>query len=163
MDTGLNLIVSENSEMVRQGLQDLAADIPLVGRLGVYRTAQRIVARLKQPGSPITYPVQWDSDKQRRAFFATDGFGAGIPTGRSGEVESAWTLVSLSNGYEINNSEPYASYVFGDISGNGQSLIHQGRWSLMADVVDSEVDDLPDDVSEELRTAIIASGFAPGL
>lgn len=35
------------------------------------------------PG-PVKYPIEWTSEKQRRAFFATDGFGAGIPYKRSG-------------------------------------------------------------------------------
>ena len=47
MATGLNLIVQENDVMVRMGLQNLAADIPQVGRLGVYRTAQRIVIEIE--------------------------------------------------------------------------------------------------------------------
>jgi len=27
----------------------------------------------------VRYPIQWTSEKQRRAYFATDGFGKGIP------------------------------------------------------------------------------------
>ena len=149
--------------MVRMGLQNLAAEIPQVGRLGVYRTAQRIVSRLKQPGSPISYPVHWDSDKQRVAFFASGGFGRGIPTVRSGETNGAWTLTSLSNGYEIDNQSSGSLFVYGDLFGRGQSLIHKDRWPLFKDVVDDEVGNLPDDVGAELRTAIIAEGFAPGL
>ena len=149
--------------MVRMGLQNLAAELPQVGRLGVYRTAQRIVSRLKQPGSPISYPVHWDSDKQRVAFFASGGFGRGIPTVRSGETNGAWTLTSLSNGYEIDNQSNGSLFVYGDLFGRGQSLIHKDRWPLFKDVVDEQIFWLPQDVGAELRTAIIAEGFAPGL
>lgn len=30
------------------------------------------------PG-PVRYPIEWTSEKQRRAYFATNGFGKGIP------------------------------------------------------------------------------------
>ena len=39
---------------------------------------------LSIPAPEPTYPIQWDSERQRRAFFATDGFGRGIPTERTG-------------------------------------------------------------------------------
>ena len=37
-------------------------------------TVRRVQNRMNVEGKPITYPVQWDSPKQRRAFFATNGF-----------------------------------------------------------------------------------------
>ena len=37
------------------------------------------------PG-PVHYPIRWTSERQRRAFFASDGFGRGIPTKRTGLV-----------------------------------------------------------------------------
>jgi hypothetical protein len=30
------------------------------------------------PG-PVVYPIEWASERQRAAFFATNGFGHGIP------------------------------------------------------------------------------------
>ncbi len=39
----------------------------------------------KNPGPP-KYPIRWKSEKQRRAFFATDGFGKGIPYKRIGKL-----------------------------------------------------------------------------
>lgn len=43
------------------------------------------------PG-PVRYPIQWTSERQRRAYFATDGFGHGIPYRRTGRLVSAWRL-----------------------------------------------------------------------
>lgn len=45
----------------------------------------------QQPGAP-KYPIRWTSERQRRAFFATDGFGRGIPTRRTGAVSQAWSV-----------------------------------------------------------------------
>lgn len=51
-------------------------------------------------------PYEWQSEKQRRAYFATDGFGGGIPYRRTGslsdgwsfsEQDSNWTMVKLEN------------------------------------------------------------------
>jgi len=37
-------------------------------------------------------PYQWQSEKQRKAFFASDGFGQGIPTKRTHEGVNSWTM-----------------------------------------------------------------------
>ena len=36
--------------------------------------------------------------RQRRAFFASDGFGQGIPTKRTGKLQAAWIMRYVSNG-----------------------------------------------------------------
>ena len=43
-----------------------------------------------QPGA-VRRPIRWTSERQRRAFFATDGFGRGIPTRRTGKV-AEWAV-----------------------------------------------------------------------
>jgi hypothetical protein len=53
----------------------------------------QFLAQLQQePGSP-KYPIRWPSERQRRAFFATDGFGRGIPTKRSHALSQAWQAI----------------------------------------------------------------------
>jgi hypothetical protein len=49
------------------------------------------IALLSQIPGPVKYPIRWTSAKQRRAFFATDGFGRGIPTRRTGAV-AKWEI-----------------------------------------------------------------------
>ena len=50
------------------------------------------------PGNPYV----WQSEKQRKAFFATDGFGHGIPTERTHEGVNSWTMtVSDSNWTQV--------------------------------------------------------------
>lgn len=46
----------------------------------------------QEPGKP-KYPIQWTSERQRRAFFATKGFGRGIPTRRTHRLSQSWDVV----------------------------------------------------------------------
>ena len=68
----------------------------------------------KAPGKP-KYPIAWQSERQRRAFFATNGFGRGIPTRRTGGATKAWRM-SLKRGgglivSKISNPNKYLVYV----------------------------------------------------
>lgn len=69
-------------------------------------------------------PYLWQSEKQRRAFFATDGFGGGIPHERTGETTNAWTLQVKDSNWtsaKIVNDSPGAYWV----QGEGQQRGHK--------------------------------------
>jgi len=72
------------------------------------------------PESQAGEPFLWSSEKQRRAFFATDGFGRGIPTVRtnelanSGEFKVEKKFSSLYISYQ--NAAPYFKWVQGQFS-----------------------------------------------
>lgn len=61
-------------------------------------------------------PYQWQSDKQRRAFFATKGFGRGIPSVRTNQLKEGWDYRTTGGGYQttIYNKYEYADFVQGD-------------------------------------------------
>lgn len=71
-----------------------------------------------RPATPH-YPIIWQSERQRRAFFATKGFGKGIPTQRTGALQEAWavnlTTDDTGGALTFDNSAPYSIYVQGDI------------------------------------------------
>lgn len=71
-----------------------------------------------QPASP-KYPIDWQTERQRKAFFATKGFGKGIPTQRSGALQAAWAVNLATNptGGELtfDNGTKHSVYVQGDI------------------------------------------------
>jgi hypothetical protein len=84
--------------------------------------AARTLARLKtEPGKP-NYPIRWTSEKQRRAFFATKGFGRGIPASRSNPsvVLEGWDaeFIPTPDGgiLAITNDVPHMKYVQGDLA-----------------------------------------------
>lgn len=84
------------------------------------------------PG-PVVYPIEWtpsrhpeDADKppntawgyysrQKAAFFATDGFGRGIPTQRTNTMIEAWNvyLDRESGAFVVENPVAYTPYVQG--------------------------------------------------
>lgn len=59
-------------------------------------------------------PYQWQSEAQRRAYFATDGFGGGIPYQRSQELANAWQTKGSGVDQTVINDAPYAQYVMGE-------------------------------------------------
>lgn len=73
----------------------------------------------------VKYPIQWTSVKQRRAFFASNGFGAGIPYKRTRALARGWNAQihrksDNASTLEIWNAQPYARFVVGTLSGNPQ-------------------------------------------
>lgn len=68
------------------------------------------------PG-PVKYPFEFGTAKSRRAFFATQGFGRGIPTVRTGTLFRAWQVryrfSEQLGALIIGNTTDYARYVYG--------------------------------------------------
>jgi len=77
--------------------------------------------RIQQQWTPypgaVRYPIQWASEKQRRAFFATNGFGGGIPYQRTRTLQKSWVFAidEFPGGAEVSigNTADYARYVIG--------------------------------------------------
>ncbi len=150
----ITLTTNDSAKMVRQGLQNLEKQIPEVGRLQIYRVFQRIKSRMSREALRPSGPINWDSERQRKAFFASDGFGGGIPTRRTGTYARGWQIERQDNGYRLTNAaESYARYVGGDAFGMSQSGIHRGRWPLFRDAVDEEIANLPEEVEKNLELA----------
>lgn len=146
---------------IREVIRDLQfllnKRIPAAGLRGLLATAKRVQKRMQEPGKPIKYPVQWDSPRQRKAFFASNGFGGGIPYRRRGIYENGWQLKPVENGFVLQNRTRAARFVGGlrsgrDISpGKKQSTIHKGRWTLFRTVADEELRRLHADVIDALN------------
>ena len=147
------------ADIVRMGLEDIGREIPLIGRKRIYDMMVRVKGKLNRPAPKPSYPIQWDSEKQRRAFFATDGFGRGIPSQRTGRYEKGWNIVKLANGYRMENNAPAAGYIGGDYAGQGQSRIHAGRWPLFQEEIESEIQDLPPDIEQHITYYARGRGF----
>jgi hypothetical protein len=101
-------------------------------------TAHEMTPQAQQAFSdlrPVVYPIDWQTEKQRRAYFATDGFGKGIPTKRTGEHTRAWVFIwKSSNGgagvLTLQNPKKAARFIFGGLKrGNKfQQRMHKGTW-----------------------------------
>lgn len=128
-----------------------------VGTRTLGSATAEIVRIMRRPGLPVRYPIQWDTEKQRRAFFATGGFGNGIPYERTGATQQAWENTAITNGYLVSNVGHKAVFIHGTASGigKGQSRIHAGRWRLFRPVVDAVVARLPENILQALRIEIV--------
>lgn len=108
-------------------------------------TAANVKTRMGEAGSPITYPVQWDSEKQRRAFFASDGFGRGIPYNRVGAYQRSWTVNKNEGGATL--LAPHPAAAIGGFPGGWQSKIHRNRWNNLTKVLFDELGKIPANIS----------------
>lgn len=76
------------------------------------------VDELSADPGPVKYPIRWKTERQRRAFFASGGFGRGIPTQRTGKALAAWELIIEGDGLDLSaaltNPVPYDIYIQGD-------------------------------------------------
>ena len=81
------------------------------------QTAQPVRDEIARYPGAVSRPIQWTSERQRKAYFATNGFGAGIPYRRSGGLGRAWNLTSTrsANGavLVLENRNNAAKYVYG--------------------------------------------------
>lgn len=79
--------------------------------------APGLLTELRHTPGPVKYPLEWASERQRRAFFATDGFGRGIPYERTGRTNSLWVVnIDLFDGAVVmttSNSSKAARFTVG--------------------------------------------------
>jgi hypothetical protein len=135
--TQLTITVTPPAELVRKKLQDLTAEIPQIGRLQIYRTAQAVVRGMK-----IYPPAPAES-----RYVRTGVLGAG------------WGIVGQTNGYSIRNNTAYTKYVVGNAYGLEQAWMHVGRWQKLRDVTEQETGKLPAEVEKEISLAARRHGF----
>lgn len=126
-------ITLKNAELVRKGLQDLAAEIPKIGKLQIYRAGQAIVRKMKE------YPPERRGQRYIRTY----------------RFQGGWTLTGTTNGYTIRNAWDKAKYVVGNAYGLEQAWMHvstdQGkRWNVFRDVQEDEINKLPEEISKEI-------------
>lgn len=129
-------------------------------------TAETILREMRVPGRPRSKgeKVNWDSLKQMMAYFASDGFGKGIPSVRTNNYIQGYTKTSLPNGFSISNQSP-AGAIGGTILSNSpvigniedlytwQSKIHKGRWKPLVPVIKKTIKGLAALIVQKLRQA----------
>lgn len=102
---------------IAAGLEKLE---PALQKVAARRTAparNQLLQELQTQPGPPKYPLKWQSERQRRAFFATDGFGHGIPYRRTGRLSAGWKVTAVferdGGVIKATNDTPYAEYVQG--------------------------------------------------
>jgi hypothetical protein len=149
----------KNAKLSTMALNRIGLDAEKVVRKVFKATTLKVAETMQVEGKPPTYPIQWDSPKQRRAFFATNGFGGGIPHIRRGEYVAAWKQQTIRGGYQVANKLRHAGFIAGDIQGKRQSRIHKGRWPIFRKIVDRALKLIPKQVVSDLKITIRKLGF----
>jgi hypothetical protein len=159
----IQLSVQVRGQLVRKGLQDLTAEIPLVGRQQMRTVAERIKRRMQ------TYPdePEGQSVAETHSVLGTVFKTARGRYRRTGLLGRSWVIEQLpdNKGYKISNNaarkgRPYPQFVVGDAYGLRQAKIHQGRWNLFRDVTERETARLPQDITEQISLVARRRGFA---
>lgn len=135
---------------VFDAVNDQLQQTPVLMERAYNRASSRLRSRLleqlrQQPGAP-QYPLRWMSERQRRAYFATNGFGHGIPYQRTGALAQGWHVEygSLDNGGAITiwNDAPSEVYV----EGYQQQPFHQDTGWLFAPQLIADFQELATEV-----------------
>lgn len=133
----INNTLAKTLRKVRQNFEQAQQRFQAAMRSKGATAADNAITRLKQvPGSP-KHPIRWTSERQRKAFFASDGFGRGIPTRRSNAIVDAWQskFIPDRNGgiLVLENDNPAAEFVQGF---NQQGFHADTGWVTTAEVSD---------------------------
>lgn len=124
-----------NAKLVRQGLQNLSAAIPEVGRQGMFRMAQKVMAYYaytnKNPPPRGSYVRSFAMRESRKILKEEYGYVFVMdPVGKRGQK--------------------YASYVVGDLTPDSQRWPFANRWIPLRQVVQTEMATLPAEIRKEL-------------
>lgn len=131
---GIDISGDERVAALLDGLETGSADAGvesandyLMGGTGLRRYPPRVA---HGQGNPYL----WQSEKQRRAYFATNGFGGGIPYARTNTLKDGWQRVGTGRSQIVVNEVPYGKYVMGD---NEQQRGHRADgWLTMAGFIE---------------------------
>lgn len=122
-------------------LQDYLHSLPRGVRIAAMRAFSEYVVGdeshgLKHEPSQKTHgpdnPYQWQSEKQRKAFFATDGFGQGIPTVRTHEGVNSWTVIEKDSNWTQVKIEGGNKFVQGEWQQRGHAA---DGWRKYTDII----------------------------
>lgn len=137
------ITIRVDGEMVRQGLEDLSAELPRIGRRRLRTFANRVVRKMQD------YPPERPGQRYQR----------------TGNLFYHWKIEETANGYAIENTatrkgRAYPQYVVGDAYGTSQAWMHTGRWSKLRDVVDQEAQTLPPEIEDDIVLVARRDGLA---
>jgi len=153
-------VKTRGAELIRKGLQDLTAEVPKIARKDIYTSMLNVRRIMRTPGKKPTYPIQWDSDKQRRYVLAMLRAANNLPYTRTDQLPRGWIIERAGeNGYKLYNPAPAAVYVYGNLEGERQSKIHEQRWPVMQEVVEAAILELPPAIESHISYYGRSKGF----
>jgi hypothetical protein len=162
----------DNAAKVTGNTKRLISKFQALARQELFVTAKEIRSIMGRPAPKPTYPIKWDSVRQRCAFFATDAFtikgkrpkGYGpnrhIPTKRSHVTRRAWYAIKTEDGADVGNPLAHARYINGTAQGMDQSNIHKGRAVLFQKVGHKIIVTIPARIRRRMRSYAKEQGYS---
>jgi hypothetical protein len=149
-----------NGHLVRMGLQNLAGEIKLVGAAQVRAAMLRAKAQMQiEATAPVVSQFSKMTPKQQRYVRIMIATGMMVvPYVRTHAYAKNWQVRKVMEGkdrigYALENPVPYAKWLAGS-RGSGQAAVHRGRWKTLRTVLQTELADLPTEVSKELALKV---------
>ena len=122
------------------------------------KSAEQIRRIMARPGLPVTYPIRWDSIKQKIFVILKLKAENDLPYTRKNTHVDGWTVTEFSNGYQVANVGNKIVFLNGTVTGTlagaknvqptGQSNIFAGRWRLFRPVLNAVLARLPESIRE---------------
>ena len=81
-------------------------------------------------------PYQWQTERQRRAYFASNGFGKVIPYQRTGDLANGWEQINSGVESRVVNEVPYATYVMDELQQRGHRA---DGWRLVSQIISTNI------------------------
>jgi hypothetical protein len=126
--------------------------------------SEEVVRIMKRPGRLPTYPIPWDSLKQKIAVIIKLKKRGELPYRRKNAYVNGWQNLKTESGYESENIGHQALFMAGAVSGTypgavhvtstGQSHIQAGRWRLVKPVVDAVLARMPQKLIETIQVEV---------
>lgn len=137
-------------------LTDAMERTPKLLRTALKRQAgkfkSRVLARLRVEPGAVKRPIDWTTQKQMNAFFATDGFGRGIGAPRTHALSQGWKVdidFGLDMEISVYNKHDYAQFVVGD----RQQQFHKNTgWQPARPIMDDENERFIEIIRETVHT-----------
>lgn len=115
----------------------------------LFETAERVRARMAEPGKTRApgEKVDWDSPRQMRGYFASEGFDRGIPYEPTHHYELSWKAERQPFGTLVH--APHPAGAIGGMPSGWQSKIHRGRRPFLLNVLFDELSKIPQEISNK--------------
>lgn len=102
-------------------MEQIPQVIAIAGDEALSEIEEPFLRELQEEPRPSTgVAPNWTSERQRRAYFASNGFGAGIPYSRKGKLAAAWKITGELMGKAwvmlVENPAKAARFVYGSLA-----------------------------------------------
>lgn len=146
------ITVKNNVKLVRRNLDNLRTSLPKIGKFRLNEALTEIARRMAKKPRKITYPVPWDSIKQKiKVIIMIMRKQGSLPYSATGAHERGWKTQTTATGGKAWNNVRGSKYLYGTMRNKKQSNIHLGRRPILREVYEKVIVGLPKKVKESLK------------